>query len=855
MPSKKKRGQEAGARQLADPGLLDAATDGDAVAVTRLLAAGANPNASAPARDATGKLVLSTALFAAAGNGELPHGCWAAARLLLDAGADPNIATSSGITPLMAAAGQGHLEMLRLLLARGAAVDAVRPSPGGTAFHFACANNQPECAEALARAGCDVGIKTKAGQTGREVAEAEGHTEVVARLRAVVGDQLRSSNRLVEMAISAQAVGAVPAPEPAPVACDEAAVGAAPEPEPMAFAGGEGLANQLLTAVAEGDGAAVSRLLAAGADPNVSVAARNPSGEVLQTTALVRAATHGQLEAARLLLFAGADPSRAASDGLTPLIITSATGHLEVLQLLLGHGAAVDAVHPSNGGTAFHHACANNQAECAEALARVGCNLLIKDEKGRKGREIAEAKGHTALVARLRVVVGGLLALRAAGAPLAPAHHSAAPQVGVEWLADQLARAAAEGDGAAVARLLAAAADPNASVAGQHPSGEVVQTTALCAAAGAGRLESVRLLLDGGADPDPASSDGTTPLMAAAASGHLKVMRLLLERGAAVDAAHAGSGGTAFHHACYYNRAECAEALAWVGCDVGLKDKRRRTGREIAEGKGHTAVLEGLRVLEGHEEVVAAGGKLRTVMVDQLRAAEPAPEPAALAGDGGPADQLLKAVAEGDEAAVARLLASGTDPNASVAAHTPSGEMGQTTALCAAATHGRLEVVRLLLEGGADPSRAASDGFTPLMVAVFWSGHLEILRLLLARGAAGDGVHRRGGSTAFHAACCAHMAECAEALARAGCDVGIKAKNGLTGWDMAEQCAGTKDAARRLRALARQPFVGVLVELAGLVSAAKHNGKRAMVRLGRVIACSSLCFFSALALTCGGRIA
>jgi hypothetical protein len=39
---------------------------------------------------------------------------------------------------------------------------------------------------------------------------------------------------------------------------------------------------------------------------------------------------------------------------------------------------------------------------------------------------------------------------------------------------------------------------------------------------------------------------------------------------------------------------------------------------------------------------------------------------------------------------------------------------------------------------------------------------------------------------------------------------------------------------RRLRSLARQPFVGVIVELAGLVSAAEHNGKRAMVRLGRL---------------------
>ena len=59
----------------------------------------------------------------------------------------------------------------------------------------------------------------------------------------------------------------------------------------------------------EGDGAAVARLLAAGADPNALVTGRLPSGEVIYSTALVEAVGVGQLEAARLLLDAGADPS------------------------------------------------------------------------------------------------------------------------------------------------------------------------------------------------------------------------------------------------------------------------------------------------------------------------------------------------------------------------------------------------------------------------------------------------------------------------------------------------------------------------------------------------------------------
>jgi ankyrin repeat protein len=331
-------------------------------------------------------------------------------------------------------------------------------------------------------------------------------------------------------------------------------------------------------------------------------------------------------------------------------------------------------------------------------------------------------------------------------------------------------------------------------------------------------VEAARLLREGGADPSRASCIGVTPLMAAAGGGQLEVLRLLLARGAAVDAVTPGIRWTSFHSACYHNRADCAEALARAGCDVGIKNKSGQTGRELAEARGHAAVVERLRAVVG-EQLQAAG---------PAPAPEPEPEPAAVSGDGGPADQLLQAVRKGDTAAVARLLAAGADPNALVPGRLSSGEVFQTTALCQAAAKDRLEAARRLLDAGADPSLADGDGETPLMYAA-GEGHLEVLRLLLARGAAVDAVDPRSGATvcitAFHSACMHNQADCAEALARAGCDVGIKTKNGYTGL----QIASTAPTARRLRALARQPFVGVLVELAGLVGAAEHNGKRATV--------------------------
>ena len=56
------------------------------------------------------------------------------------------------------------------------------------------------------------------------------------------------------------------------------------------------------------------------------------------------------------------------------------------------------------------------------------------------------------------------------------------------------------------------------------------------------------------------------------------------------------------------------------------------------------------------------------------------------------------------------------------------------TALMRAARHGRLQMVRLLLENGADPNLTRNDNFTALSLAAFF-GHGEIVDLLMRHGA------------------------------------------------------------------------------------------------------------------------
>jgi hypothetical protein len=155
-----------------------------------------------------------------------------------------------------------------------------------------------------------------------------------------------------------------------------------------------------------------------------------------------------------------------------------------------------------------------------------------------------------------------------------------------------------------MARLLDAGAEPDALVAARDADGPV-EYTALLAAAGAGQLEAVRLLLDRGADPRLAGSEGGTALMQAAGRGHAGVVRELAARGADLDG-RPENGATAFHCACVRNEPECVAALVELGCDTTIKAKNGRTGKQLAEQRGHAVVLERLRLTTGRRRELEA---------------------------------------------------------------------------------------------------------------------------------------------------------------------------------------------------------------------------------------------------------
>lgn len=127
-----------------------------------------------------------------------------------------------------------------------------------------------------------------------------------------------------------------------------------------------------------------------------------------------------------------------------------------------------------------------------------------------------------------------------------------------------------------------------------------------------------------------------------------------------------------------------------------------------------------------------------------------------------------------------------------------------------AALHGTYFTVRKLLKEGVDVNALCKtvDGLRTAMMQAAGGGHVNVLQLLLDGGAAGDPRHKRGdmemrsqpeGMTAFLCACGCGERECIELLIKAGCEIeGVKDQNGCNGLIYISVCSA-KDRALTMK--------------------------------------------------------
>lgn len=110
-------------------------------------------------------------------------------RALLAAGAEVETVARNpmAIRPLHAAAAGRHLEICRLLVERGADVNAVQRD-SFTPLQEAAQNGDEPLVELLLGAGADRSARTDGGKTAADLAQEAGHPALAARLRASLDD-------------------------------------------------------------------------------------------------------------------------------------------------------------------------------------------------------------------------------------------------------------------------------------------------------------------------------------------------------------------------------------------------------------------------------------------------------------------------------------------------------------------------------------------------------------------------------------------------------------------------------------------------------------------------------------------
>jgi ankyrin repeat protein len=103
---------------------------------------------------------------------------------LLSNGAEVDIRDKNGMTPLLLAARKGNREIVKLLLAHGADVNAQDYYLAWTPLILASALGHKEVVKLLLEYGADVDIKDQNGMTALKYAIKNGYKEIVALLKS-----------------------------------------------------------------------------------------------------------------------------------------------------------------------------------------------------------------------------------------------------------------------------------------------------------------------------------------------------------------------------------------------------------------------------------------------------------------------------------------------------------------------------------------------------------------------------------------------------------------------------------------------------------------------------------------------
>ena len=308
-----------------DAPVADAARIGDLHAVRALLQEGADVNA------AHGDGMSALHWAAERGDAELVD-------VLLQAGAGVDAVTRIGhYTPLHVAGTGGHAKVIERLVEAGGDVSAATSNSGATPLHLAAAAGSAAAVAALLDRGADADTREAAwGQTPLMFAAARDRVEAI-RVLLERGAAPSITSKTIDVVADGRLAGEARRRQRAVM---------------EAFEAGDARATpgQVQAAVLAGRARYLSgEVPPAQENPN----ARPPSIETKGgLTALLHAVRQGHVGAATALLDGGADIDQVGDgDGTSPLLMAAINAHYDLALMLVGRGADPNVASGLNGVT------------------------------------------------------------------------------------------------------------------------------------------------------------------------------------------------------------------------------------------------------------------------------------------------------------------------------------------------------------------------------------------------------------------------------------------------------------------------------------------------------------------------
>ncbi len=444
-------------------------------------------------------------------------------------------AIAAGDTRLIQAVRSGSIDSARALLKQKVNVNAPQ-TDGATALHWAVYQDDLNMVDLLIGAGAAVNAANQLGVTPLYLASENGSTLMVGKLLKAGASPkvtLPSGETLLMTAARAGSVGAVKA-----LLAGGADINAREKMEGQ---------TALMWAVSEQRADVVQALIEGGADIRARSRIRKEvvdmggeedagnettAGTIIDEggfTPLLFAARTGNVDAARLLLAAGADVNDMKPDRATALVVAAHSAQEKVALLLLERGANPNAAEA--GYTALHAAVLRDLPELANALIARGADVNAKLTKGTVLRRQSK-------VFSLDASLVGATPFFLASKFNEPAIMRALAKAGADPLAGL-------SDGTTPLMVAAGMRTNGLGRTGRDRRDRELDTADNDLALREDKdlrtwvesgIDSVKLAVELGADVNAANAAGDTALHSAAYHGFDSVIKFLVEKGAKVDA-------------------------------------------------------------------------------------------------------------------------------------------------------------------------------------------------------------------------------------------------------------------------------------------------------------------------------